>query len=131
MEISRLASIPLFAGLDETDLTAIAASASELEAEEGQTVASEGDFGHALYAIESGTAEVSTSGTKVGMLGPGEVFGEIAVVASGRRTASVVATSPMRLIVLFKRDVWALERRTPAAAERLRALIAERRVVEK
>ncbi len=130
MEISRLAAIPLFAGLDDTDLTAIAAAASEVEAEEGQTLASEGDFGHALYAIESGTAEVSSSGTKVGMLGPGEVFGEIAVVASGRRTATVVATSPMRLIVLFKRDVWALERRTPAAAERLRALIADRRAVD-
>ena len=70
---------------------------------------------------------MSSSGTKLVTLGPGEVFGEIAVVASGRRTACVVATSPMRLIVLFKRDVWALERRTPTAAERLRALIAERR----
>jgi hypothetical protein len=41
--------------------------------------------------------------------------------------ASVTATSPMRLIALFKRDVWALERRSPQAAERLRALVAERR----
>jgi CRP-like cAMP-binding protein len=127
VETSRLAAIPLFAGLDDTDLTAIAAAASEVEAEAGQLLASEGDFGHALYAIESGTAEVSVSGTTLRTLGPGAVFGEIAVVASGRRTASVVATSPMRLIALFKRDVWALEQRTPAAAERLRALIAEHR----
>jgi CRP-like cAMP-binding protein len=54
------------------------------------------------------------------------VFGEIAVLASGRRTATVVATSPMRLITLFKRDVWALEQAAPAAARRLRDLIAER-----
>jgi CRP-like cAMP-binding protein len=60
-------------------------------------------------------------------LGPGDVFGEIAVMASGRRTASVVATSPMGLIVLFKRDVWELERRSPEAAGRLRALVAESR----
>jgi CRP-like cAMP-binding protein len=59
-------------------------------------------------------------------LGPGDVFGEIAVLASGRRTSSVVATSPMRMIVLFKRDVWALERSSPTAAERLRTLIASR-----
>ena len=45
----------------------------------------------------------------------------------GRRTASVVATSPMRLIALFKRDVWALEERSPEVVGRLRALIAERR----
>jgi cAMP-binding proteins - catabolite gene activator and regulatory subunit of cAMP-dependent protein kinases len=60
-------------------------------------------------------------------LGPGDVFGEFAVVASGRRTATVTATSPMRLIVLLKRDVWALERRDPAVAQRLRELVAERR----
>jgi CRP-like cAMP-binding protein len=124
VEISQLATIPLFAGLDETELAAIAEAASEVEASKGQTIATEGDFGHALYAIESGTAEVSANGTPLRTLGPGDVFGEIAVIASGRRTASVVATSDMTLIALFKRDVWALERRSPAVAERLRALIA-------
>ena len=59
-------------------------------------------------------------------LGPGQVFGEVAILSSGRRTASVVATSPMRLIGFFKRDVWALEQRAPEAAERLRTLVAER-----
>jgi CPA1 family monovalent cation:H+ antiporter len=130
VENSRLAAIPLFAGLSDTDLTALASAASEVEAEQGQRLASEGDFGHALYAIESGTAEVSAAGRRLRTLGPGEVFGEIAVVVSGRRTASVVATSPMRLIALFKRDVWALEQRTPTTAERLRELIAERRVAD-
>ena len=109
------------------DLDAIAAAASEVEAAEGESIVSEGDFGHALYAIESGTADVSAGGDSVATLGPGDVFGEIAVLASGRRTASVVATSPMRLIALFKPGVWALEKKAPAAAERLRALIAERR----
>ena len=90
-------------------------------------MATEGDFGHALYAVESGTAEVTSDGKKLGTLGPGDVFGEIAVLASGRRTATVVATSPMRLIALFKPQVWALERKAPVAAERLRSLIAERR----
>jgi CPA1 family monovalent cation:H+ antiporter len=126
MEVSRLMAIPLFAGLAEDDLAALAAAASEASAAEGQVLATAGDFGHALYAIETGTAAVSAHGAPVRALGPGDVFGEIAVVASGRRTASVVATSPMRLIVLFKRDVWALERGAPTAAERLRSLIAAR-----
>jgi CRP-like cAMP-binding protein len=126
MEVSRLMAIPLFAGLTEGELAAVAAAASEASADEGQALATAGDFGHALYAIETGTAAVSADGALVRTLGPGDVFGEIAVVASGRRTASVVATSPMRLIVLFKRDVWALERSAPTAAERLRSLIAAR-----
>jgi CPA1 family monovalent cation:H+ antiporter len=127
VELSRLTAIPFFAGLDEADLAVIAGAASELDAADGDALVTEGDFGHALYAIETGTAEVVAGGSPVATLGPGDVFGEFAVVASGRRTATVTATSPMRLIVLLKRDVWALERRDPDVAQRLRELVAERR----
>ena len=127
VELSRLTAIPFFTGLDEADLAMIAGAASELEVAAGDELVTEGDFGHALYAIETGTAEVVAGGSRLAKLATGDVFGEVAVVASGRRTATVTATSPMRLIVLFKRDVWALERRDPAAATRLRDLIAERR----
>jgi CRP-like cAMP-binding protein len=127
MELSRLNAFPLFAGLAEDELAPIAAAASQVDAADGDTLATEGDFGYALYAIESGTAEVTADGDHLRSLGPGDVFGEIAIISSGRRTASVRATSPMRLIALFKRDVWALEERSPEAVERLRALIAERR----
>jgi CRP-like cAMP-binding protein len=127
MESARLAAIPLFSRLDEADLAAIATAASEVDAAEGETLVTEGDFGHALYAIESGTADVSANGVRLNTLGPGDVFGEMAVVAAGRRMASVVATSPMQLIALFKPSVWALEKQAPEAAERLRALIADRR----
>ena len=127
METSRLAGIPLLADLEDADLEMIAASAREVDVEAGQALATEGEFGHALFAIESGTAEVSADGETRRTLGPGDVFGEIAVMASGRRTASVVATSPMRLIAFFKRDVWALEQQSPKVAERLRTLAAEHR----
>jgi CRP/FNR family cyclic AMP-dependent transcriptional regulator len=126
MESSRFAGVPAFAGLPEAELAAIAEAASEVDVGEGETLATEGDFGHAMYVIESGTAEVRLDGKPPRTLGPGDVFGEIAAIASGRRTASVVATSPMRLIALFKRDLWALERNAPEATERLRALIDER-----
>jgi len=127
VETSRLAAIPLFEGLEEADLAAVAAAASEMQVAEGDRLATEGDFGHAMFAIESGTAEVSAEGQRLATLGPGDVFGEVAVMAAGRRMATVVATSPMRVIALFKRDVWALERKSPRAAERLRALMTARR----
>ena len=84
---------------------------------------SEGDFGHSLFLVESGSADVLEHGEKVREVGPGEVLGEVAVLSSGRRTASVVATSPVQVIALFKRDVWRLERDAPVAAQRLRAAI--------
>ena len=54
------------------------------------------------------------------------MFGEIAIVASGRRTASVVAKTPMRLITLFKNDLWRIEKQSPALAEALREMTLER-----
>ena len=126
MDETRLAAIPFFAALEHGVRAAVAADAFEVEAAGGDELATEGDFGYALYAIESGTARVTADGKELTLLGPGDIFGEIAVIASGRRTATVVATSPMRLIALFKRDVWALERRDPAAAASLRALIEQR-----
>jgi CRP-like cAMP-binding protein len=130
VDSSRLAGVPVFAGLPEEELGAIADAASEVQVKEGEAVATEGDLGHCMYVIESGTAEVRLDGKPPRSLGHGDVFGEIATIASGRRTASVVATSPMRLIRLFKRDAWALERSAPQATERLRGLIDQRRAAD-
>jgi len=121
MEASRLAAIPLFSQLADVDLAVAARAPTEQEVAEGEEIVTKGDFGYALYAIESGDAEVTSDGVPVATLGPGDVFGEMAVLVSARRTATVTATSPMRLIALFKRDVWALEKEVPETAARLRA----------
>jgi CRP/FNR family transcriptional regulator, cyclic AMP receptor protein len=138
MESSRVAAIPFFADLPPAELAAVASLAFEVEVASGQALASEGGLGHALFAVESGTADVAIGGSPVRTIGPGDVVGEIAVLASppdplappevaegGRRTASVVATSPLRLIALFKRDVWALDQRAPVFAQRLRVRLDE------
>ena len=140
METLRLAAIRFFADLPEDELAAIASIASEEEIPPGQLLAAEGRAGYSLYAIESGTADVVINGETVGTIGAGDVVGEMAVLISppdwsappevaigGTRTASVIATSPMRLIMLFKRDVWALEQRVPVMTQRLRAVLVEHR----
>jgi CRP/FNR family transcriptional regulator, cyclic AMP receptor protein len=141
MESSRVAAIPFFADLpEEEEVAALSSVASEVEIPSGQALAAEGRVGHSLFAIESGAADVVIEGATVRTIGVGDVVGEIAVYASppdpfappevaegGLRTASVVATSPMRLIGLFKRDVWALDRRAPVVTQRLRAMVDERR----
>ena len=84
----------------------------------------EGDFGHSVFAIVGGTAEVSVEGAVVRRLGQGDLFGEIAVLSSGRRTATVTSTSAMRLVVFFKRDLWRLADERPAFGEALREVTA-------
>ena len=57
-----------------------------------------------MYIVESGSAAVSLGGEPLGEVAPGDVVGEVAVLASGRRTASVVATTPVRALAWFKRN---------------------------
>ena len=76
--------------------------------------------------IERGTVEVSADGERLAALGPGDVFGEIAVMAAGVRVATVVATSPLRLIALYKRDALALQRRSPQTYAHLLDMMAKR-----
>ena len=78
-----------------------------------------------MFAITAGTADVLQNGAVIRTLRPGEVFGEIAVLSGGRRTATVVAKTPMQLVTVLNRDVWRLEREAPAVGAALRARIAE------
>jgi CRP/FNR family transcriptional regulator, cyclic AMP receptor protein len=124
---ARVASNVFFADLPEDELEAVAASADEVEFAEGQAITREGDLGHCLCVVESGAANVLSDGEVIAEVGPGDVVGEIAVLASGRRTASVVAATPLHALAWFKRDVWALEQTAPEAARRLRAALAGHR----
>jgi CRP-like cAMP-binding protein len=128
MDAERLAAVPLFAGLPDNELRAVAAVAGEMEVAAGDVLAKQRDFGHCLYAIEEGTADVMCDGEKLRTVSTGDVIGEIAVLAAGRRTATVVATSPMRLISFFKRDVWTLEQEAPEASQLLRGLLETREI---
>jgi CRP/FNR family transcriptional regulator, cyclic AMP receptor protein len=121
---SRIAPLSAFSGLPDEELDAVARVASEREFAEGDTLMSEGDFGYSLFVVEEGSADVLAHGEKIAEVGAGDIVGEVAVL-EGRRTASVVATSTVRAIALFKRDVWALERDAPEAARRLRAAMQE------
>jgi CRP-like cAMP-binding protein len=76
--------------------------------------------------IEEGDAEVRKDGELVWTLGAGDVFGEIGLLATGTRTASVVATSPMRLVAMFSREYKQLEGRVPGLTKSLRETMAER-----
>ena len=122
----ELGSLPIFGTLTPAELRALAAGAERVEiAEPGTELTRKGDFGHSLYAVLEGQARVSVEGHDVRALSVGDIFGEVAVLASGRRTATVTASTPMVLAGVFKRDVWALEEKNDAFAAELRRLRAE------
>ena len=79
-------------------------------------------------AIEEGTADVLKDGEKLRELGPGDFFGEIGVLEKELRTATVRATTPMRLIILSRWDLKRLERRDPSAFDQIRETMQERRL---
>jgi CRP-like cAMP-binding protein len=126
MDAARLAQIPLFAGLTDEERTEVAACMRDVTVDPGTTLASQGDNAYELFVIETGDADVRKGDETIRTLGPGDVFGEIGLLATGTRTASVVATSEMRLAAMFSRDYKQLEGRMPTLAKSLRETMAQR-----
>jgi CRP/FNR family cyclic AMP-dependent transcriptional regulator len=96
MDESLLRQVPLFADLDERDLSDIAGSMKQRTVAAGHVLAEEGQSGVGFFVIEDGEARVSVGGQEVGRLGPGDYFGEIALVAETPRTATVTAETEVR-----------------------------------
>jgi len=122
---ATLEAIPLFARMPDHERDRIAGVCSDVAVEAGTALGTEGDFGHAMFVITDGTADVLREGEVLRTLGPGDVFGEIAVLSGGRRTATVIATTPMRVVTVLNRDVWRLEREAPDVGAALRATIED------
>ena len=127
MDPNRLKAIKLFETMSDDDLRALATLAGETSVPEGQELVREGDFSYQFFAIEEGTAAVERDGAHVNDLGPGDFFGEIGVLEKELRTATVRATSPMRLIILSRWDLKRLERRDPTAFDTIRETLETRR----
>lgn len=126
MDPKRLQSVPLFEGLSKKELERLSRGMDEVDLAEGKELAREGTFAYEFFVIEEGTANVTREGRPVRELGPGDFFGEIALLEAERRTATVTTTSPMRAIVMTGRDFQAMDREQPQIAEKVRAKVEER-----
>jgi len=91
-----LRGIPLFADLGKRELEQVASSMKERRFEEGVTLTTEGAGGVGFFVIEDGKARVSVHGEDRGELGPGDYFGEIALITEGGRTATITAETPVK-----------------------------------
>jgi CRP/FNR family transcriptional regulator, cyclic AMP receptor protein len=126
METKRLADVAIFSSLSKKEIEQLAQWTDEVSVGEGEMLAEEGRFAHEFFVIEDGAAEVRKDGERIGELGPGDFFGEIGLLETERRTASVVATTPMRVIVMFQREFKRMEREMPSVATLIRAAIRAR-----
>jgi CRP/FNR family cyclic AMP-dependent transcriptional regulator len=125
-KVDLIANVPLFAGCSKTELSEIAAITDELDLPEGATLIREEERGREFLVVIDGTVKVTQKGRTVNELGPGSWVGEISLIADVPRTATVVATSPVRLLVITDRAFQQLIRRTPAIASKVLQSVGER-----
>ena len=125
-KLDLLQGIPLFAGLDRHHLERLGMLTEEVDVPAGKVLIRQGEHGDDMMVIVSGEASVDRDGARINQLGPGEFFGEIALVAGGPRTATVTAQTPTRLLVLNRRDFHALMDEFPAVATKVLLTLAHR-----
>ena len=126
MDSSRIAAFPDFAALPAEELDELAASLREVEIEAGANVITADDYGTAIYLIEQGEADVVEGSREPNTVATGDVVGEIGLLLTGQRTATVVARTPMRLLSLSGQDFDRIRARVPEVERTLRRLGLER-----
>ena len=99
-KVELLKRIPLFAACSKAELIEVALIADEREAHAGDKLTEEGQPGREFFVLVGGAAIVQRRGRKLAELGPGDWFGEIAILTFKPRTATVTATSPVHLLVI-------------------------------
>lgn len=126
MDATQLKRIPIFADVPDEDLRVITTFATTDEVPEGTVIVKEGDFANHFMAIEDGTAEVRKGDDKVGELGQGDIFGEMGLIDREKRSASVIATSRVRLIKIERWELQRMKKTLPDVYARIESLAGER-----
>jgi len=121
-----LSQIWLFAPLTSRDLRKVRQSLDEVTADAGEVLTEEGAAGHEFFLIVKGNAAVKRKGRKVASLGPGQYFGELALLDRGPRSATIVAETDMELLVLEQRHFLGLLDTLPAMSRKLLGAMATR-----
>lgn len=125
-KVELLQAVPLFANCSKAELQRIATLADELDLGESATLIREGERGREFLVIVDGTVSVTKRGKKVRELGAGAFIGEIALISDVPRTATVTATTPVRLLVVTDRAFRGLVEEMPSIATKVLQSLGER-----
>jgi len=112
-KVDLIKKVPLFEQCSKKELEQVAGAADEIDLAEGKELMREGTRGREFFVILDGSAEVTQGGEKINSLGPGDFFGEIALISDLPRTATVTATSPLRALVVTARSFQRLVEESP------------------
>ena len=119
----QLAGIDLFSSLDASELQTLAPWFSEESKGEGVKLCGQGATGYSFFVLTEGSAVVTADDKRLGDLGPGDYFGEIAILG---RSATVTTTASAKLLVMFGTEFRQLQQTQPAIAGRIEQTMRER-----
>ena len=125
-KIDLLKQVPLFAGCSKAELREVALSTDEIDLRDGHVLTREGRAGREFFILVEGTASVTQDGKEIAELGGGDWFGEIALLTHRPRTATVTATSPVRVLVLTDRAFRRVVETMPRIALKVLASVGQR-----
>jgi CRP-like cAMP-binding protein len=125
-KVELLKGVPLFSKLNKQGLEDVAQIADEIDLPAGKEMATEGDRGREFFVLLKGEADVTRGGQKINSMKEGDFFGEIALVTKMPRTASVTATTDVRVLVITERDFGALLKHSPEVGRCVAEALAER-----
>ena len=120
-----LTGIPLFDPLGPDERAAIAPWFELEDVSPGVNLTGEGASGYSFFVLRDGSATVSINGIEVRKLGPGDFFGELAILGDGVRTATVTTASPSQLLVLFGTEFRRLQQEYPELAAQIESALRE------
>jgi CRP-like cAMP-binding protein len=125
-KVELLRNVPLFANCSKREFLEIAQLADEIDLREGKEMIRQGQRGREFFILLEGSADVTKGGRRINTLGPGDFFGEIALVSDVPRTATVTATSPVRALVVTDRSFKRLLRDVPQMQPKVLQALADR-----
>ena len=125
-KVDLIRAVPLFTHCTRAELAEVTKIADEIDVPEGKELMREGDRGREFFVLLEGNASVHQGGRKVNTLGPGDFFGEIALVSQSPRTATVTTTTPARLLVITASSFRSLLDHQPRIQLRVLEALADR-----
>jgi CRP/FNR family cyclic AMP-dependent transcriptional regulator len=125
-ELDWLAQVPLFSTCSQRELREIAKLGTAVMVDEGRVLTKQGAPGREFFLVLDGKAECAINGKRVAFFGPGDYFGELALIEGGTRTATVTAITPMELLVLSAAEFASLIRSSSSIAVKMLTALAAR-----